>query len=84
MRWGEMPRYFLHLRDDFDVPDDEGCELPDLEAARAKARKDALFSLAHTAMDEAKINFSHRIDIEDNHGGILDTVWFRDVVRVEG
>ncbi len=79
-----MPRYFLHLRDDLDVPDEEGFELPDLDAARTKARENALFSLAQTAKDEAKINFRHRIDIEDEQGGILDTVWFRDVVTVEG
>jgi hypothetical protein len=35
-------------------------------------------------MDEGKINFAHRIDIEDEQGRILDTVWFRDVVQVEG
>lgn len=79
-----MPRFFLHLRNDIDVPDDEGIEVPDLEAARAEAIVNARFSLAQVAMDEAKINFSHRIDIEDEHGRTLDTVWFRDVVVVEG
>jgi uncharacterized protein DUF6894 len=79
-----MPRYYLHLRDDMDVPDDEGVDLPDLEAARVKAAGNARFTLARTAMDEGKINFTHRIDIEDEQGRTLDTVWFRDVVRVEG
>jgi hypothetical protein len=66
------------------VPDSEGIELPDLEAARARAAANARFTLAQTAMDEGKINFTHRIDIEDEQGRILDTVWFRDVVQVEG
>jgi hypothetical protein len=67
-----------------DVPDEEGVELPDLDSARAKAAANARFTLAQTAMDEGKINFTHRIDIEDADGRILDTVWFRDVVVVEG
>ena len=79
-----MPRYFLHLRNDMDVPDEEGLELPDLAAARETAIVNARFSLAQAAMEEAKINFSHRIDIEDADGRVLDTVWFRDVVKVEG
>jgi hypothetical protein len=79
-----MPRYYLHLRNDLDVPDEEGVELPDLDTARAQAAANARFTLAQTAMDEGKINFTHRIDIEDEDGRILDTVWFRDVVIVEG
>jgi hypothetical protein len=35
-------------------------------------------------MDEGKINFTHRIDVEDEQGRILDPVWFRDAVQVEG
>ena len=79
-----MPRFYLHLRNDLDVPDEEGVELPDLAAARVKAFENARFTLGQTALEEGKINFSHRIDIEDGQGRILDTVWFRDVVIVEG
>jgi hypothetical protein len=33
-----MPRYFFNIRDGYDVDeDDEGVELPDIEAARAEA-----------------------------------------------
>ena len=33
-----MPRYFFNIRDGYDVDEDEeGIELPDLEAARAEA-----------------------------------------------
>jgi hypothetical protein len=79
-----MPLFYLHLRNELDVPDDEGVELPDLGAARARAAAAARFTLAQTAMDEGKINFTHRIDIEDEQGRVLDTVWFRDVVQVDG
>ena len=32
-----MPRYFFHVRDGRDFPDNEGAELPDLSAVRAEA-----------------------------------------------
>jgi len=32
-----VPRYFFHVRDGRDFPDDEGSEFPDLDAARAEA-----------------------------------------------
>jgi hypothetical protein len=79
-----MPRFYFHLRNDLDVPDEEGVDLPDIDAAREHALKDARFTLAQTAMDQGKINFEHSIDIEDEQGCVLDTVWFRDVVKVEG
>jgi hypothetical protein len=34
--------------------------------------------------DEGRINLSHRIEIENDHGRAVDRVWFRDVVQVEG
>jgi hypothetical protein len=58
-----MSKFYLHLRNDLDVPDEEGVDLPDLEAARRNATESARFTLAQTAMDEGKINFTHRIDI---------------------
>jgi hypothetical protein len=66
------------------VPAEDGVELPDLEAARARAAANARFTLAQTAMDKGKCNFTHRIDIEDEQGPVLDTTWFRDDVQVEG
>jgi hypothetical protein len=79
-----MPRFYLHLWNDLDVPDNEGIELPDVEAARERAAADARFTLGQTVMDEGKINLTHRIEIEDEQGRVLDTVWFRDVVQVDG
>jgi len=34
----DVPRFYFHLIDDFDAPDEEGVELPDLEAAREHAK----------------------------------------------
>jgi hypothetical protein len=57
-----MTSFYFHLRDDLDVADEAGLELPNLEAARAHAAANARFTLAQTAMDEGKINFDHRIE----------------------
>jgi hypothetical protein len=78
-----MPVFYFHLLNDMDVRDPEGIELPDLEAARDKARHNARMLMGEMLKDEAHINLSHRIDIEDEHRRVLDTVWFRDVVQVD-
>lgn len=78
-----MPRFFLHLLDDLDVPDEEGVELPDLDAARDCARRHARFTAAETLKEQGRIVLSHSIRIEDEQGNVLDTIYFADVVRVE-
>ena len=67
-----------------DVPDEEGKELPDLAAAQDCARLDARMLMGQMLKDEGHINLTHRIDIEDEQGRVLDSVWFRDVVQVDG
>lgn len=79
-----MPRFYFHLHDDLDVPDDIGIDLRSLEEARAQARHLALFTLAQTVKDEGRFNLDHRVDIEDSDGRVLDTVRFRDVVEISG
>ena len=78
-----MPRFFFHLRNDLDVPDDEGRELADLLAARQHAVCLVQFEIAEGAKRDARIVLSHRIEIEDEQGRVLDTGWFRDVIQVE-
>jgi hypothetical protein len=79
-----MPKFYFHLHNDLDVADEEGRELPDLDAARAYAEENALFTMAQTLQDEAHINFRHYIDIEDERGTVLATVRFKDVAKIEG
>jgi hypothetical protein len=67
-----MPRFYFHLLNDIDASDDEGVELPDMEAARAE-----------TAKDPGKVMLHHRIDIENEEGAVLDTVHFGDAVTVQ-
>jgi hypothetical protein len=77
-------RFYFHLLNDMGVRDEEGKELPNLAAAQEYARHNARELMGEMLKGEAHINLSHRIDIEDEHRHVLDTVWFRDVVQVEG
>ena len=79
-----MARFYFHLVNDVDAPDEEGRELPNLEADREYARNCARRTIAETIKDEGRFNLDHRIDIENEHGQVLDTVWLKDVVSVEG
>ena len=78
-----MPRYFFHLYDDMAVVDEEGVELPDVEAARGKALHDAR-AMACAEVLEGRLNLSHRIEVADEAGSVLLTLEFGDTVEVEG
>ena len=79
-----MPRFFFHLHNDVDAPDPDGVELRNLEEARAVALHNARFTAAESVKDMGHIVGDHRIDIEDGDGRVLDTVYFRDAVTIEG
>ena len=79
-----MPRFYFHLINDMDVPDFEGMELPNLEAARAQAIEQARGMIGEMAKTEARIVLDHRIDIEDEDGRVLDSIVFRDIILIEG
>lgn len=78
-----MPRFYFHLRDDMDVPDEEGKELPNAAAARACALDFARFELSEMVKREGRITLHHRIDIEDEGRRLVHTISFRDVVELE-
>jgi hypothetical protein len=79
-----MPKFYFHLHNDVDAPDEEGKELPDIDAARAYAEANAVFTMSETLKEDARINLRHHIDIEDEQRKVLATVRFRDVVAIEG
>jgi hypothetical protein len=79
----DVPRFYFHLHDDLDAVDEEGLQLPDLRAARAHAVRCVRVTFAETAKDEGRVVLHHRIDIADEQGAVLETVRFRDAVRVE-
>ena len=78
-----MPTYFFHLRNDLDVPDREGKDLPSLEAAKSQARSEARVLIGESAREQGRVVLHHSIDIEDETGAVLDTVFFRDVLEIE-
>jgi hypothetical protein len=78
-----VPRFYFHLHNDVDVPDDEGEDLRDLEAAKAYANREVRALAADMAKQEGRIALWHRIDIEDAQHTVVDTVHFRDAVRIE-
>lgn len=78
-----MPLFFFNLRNDMSVDDEEGLELPNLEAARARAEAYALDMTAATVLEERKINLHHRIEVTDGMGQKVLTVEFGDLVTIE-
>ena len=77
-----MPRFFLHLRNRVDVPDEEGVELPDAYSAIAEAFHSAR-EIAAWDVREGRLNLRHRIDVEDEQHQHVGTVTFADAVVVE-
>jgi hypothetical protein len=78
-----MPLYYFHLYNDIVAMDEEGLDLPDIEAAHANGIKEAREMMLETVA-EGRINFSHRIEIADSNGDIVDRVSFAEAVTVEG
>ena len=78
-----MPRFYFHLLNDVDAPDEEGKEFPDLDAARQHARRNIRFTAAESLKEQGRVVLSHRIQIEDGGGNVLDTVFFSDVLNIE-
>jgi hypothetical protein len=78
-----VQRFYFHLHNDVEARDPDGIDLPNLEAARLHALSDARFTAAETIKETGHLNLSHRIDIEDEHGTVLDTIYFRDAVAIE-
>ena len=77
-----MPRFHLNLYNDVVSVDEEGVDLPDLEAARDAA----ILNIRDVMKDElvkGHITLGHRVEIADERGTILATVFFRDAVTVE-
>ena len=78
-----MPRYFFHLYNDIEARDEEGLEFADLGTARSYTVHLARFTAAETIKDSGHFVGDHRIDIEDENGTVLNTVYFRDAVKIE-
>ena len=78
-----MPRFYFHLRNDMNVDDPEGKELPDLDEAIRCARVYAIDMAAASIVEHHKLNGTHRIEVADQSGEIVCAVRFGDVVKIE-
>jgi hypothetical protein len=78
-----MPRFFFHVYDDTVATDEEGAELPGIEAALIVAAEGAR-GLACEQIASGRLNLSHRIEVADAHGSVVGVVRFADAIVIEG
>ena len=76
-----MPRYYFHIYNDDVTMDDEGAELADDEAARARAVKEARVLAADTVL-HGHLTSHHRIEIVDAERNPVGTVYFGEAVDI--
>lgn len=77
-----MLRFYLHVCNEARAPDNEGIELPDLDAARVSAIQGAREMIAEEILSGRPVSRRHCIEITDADGEILHTVLFGDVVQL--
>ena len=77
-----MPHYYFHLHNDVDVLDEEGFDLPDVEAARAAAVKSARELMGAQIGDEGRLTLSDWIEVQDESGARILTIRFGDIVEI--
>lgn len=77
-----MPRFYLTVCNDARAIDDEGEELPDLEAATSRAVQGARELIAEDILAGRPISRRHCIEILDAEGAVLHTVYFTDVIQL--
>jgi len=78
-----VPCFHLNIRDGYDVVDEEGHDYASLDEARRAAVASARDLMA-ADIRGGQLSLDERIEITDSAGAVLDTVCFRDVVRVRG
>jgi hypothetical protein len=76
-----MPIFFFHVFNDVVAMDEEGLELPDLDAAREHALESAR-ELVCDSVQRGYLNLEHRIEIENEKRECLLVLTFRDAFTV--
>lgn len=77
-----MPRYFFNVYDNVVAPDDEGQELPNMQAARLYALAGARDIIAAQVKHGYMVR-SHWIDVADDQGQVVMSVTFGDAVDIK-
>jgi hypothetical protein len=77
-----MPRYYFHIFNSTStVEDEEGLELPDLQAARAQAIT-GIRSVLSTEILTGVFDLRGRIDIADAEGKVVETVRYKEALEM--
>jgi hypothetical protein len=77
-----VPRFYFHLFNDIRSIDPEGIELPNAEAALERAKAEARH-MAAQSVAKGHLILDHHIDVVDEAGGAVGTVYFKDVVEIK-
>lgn len=77
----DMPRYFFDLCNSLEIPDEEGRDCADLEAAKACAVAEAR-QVASDDVLAGSLDTSHRIDVRDADGDVVASIRFGEAVKV--
>ena len=72
-----MPRYFFHVHDRHDLPEEDGAELPDVQAGRAEAIRAAGEMLRD--IDGALTGEGWTMEVTDEAGRLVFTFRFSAV-----
>ena len=80
-RYGQMPRYYFNLYNDITSIDEEGSDLPNDAVALQHAARTAR-EMAAESVRNGHLVLDHRLEVTDEDGRSVGTVYFRDVVRV--
>ncbi len=77
-----MPKFYFHLQNSMHVPDDEGMELPSLEAAKEHATIAARALMADNIRSMGEIILSHHITIANERNQEEVVLPFRSCVEI--
>lgn len=77
-----MPRFFFHVFDELTALDEEGRDLPSLDAARQAAMSGAR-DLMCEQLRKGRLVLHHHIEVEDESGARVIVMPFRDAAEIE-
>ncbi len=75
-----MPRFHLNIFSDVEARDYEGIDRPDLDRVIAEAVAGVRDLIASGIREGRPVYRSYRIEITDEVGNLLHTVYFRDAL----
>jgi len=78
-----MPRYYFHVFNDVVAIDEEGIDLPGLDAAREQAM-DSARELVCESIQKGYLNLDHRIEVEDAQHNQVLSISYRDAFTLTG